>query len=36
MIFLVSYTGRVYQKDLGDYTTKLVLRMSWFDPDQTW
>jgi hypothetical protein len=24
------------QKDLGDYIMRLVQRMNWFDPDQTW
>jgi len=36
MTFLVNHNGVVYQKDLGDYTMKLVRRMNWFDPDQTW
>jgi hypothetical protein len=36
MTFVVNHTGTVYQKDLGDYTMKLVQRMNWFDPDQTW
>jgi hypothetical protein len=36
MTFLVNHTGTVYQKDLGDYTMKLVQRMNWYDPDQTW
>jgi hypothetical protein len=36
MTFLVNHTGQVYQKDLGDYTMRLVQRMNWFDPDQTW
>lgn len=36
MTFLVNHNGVVYQKDLGDYTMKLVSRMNWFDPDQTW
>jgi hypothetical protein len=36
MTFLVNHSGTVYQKDLGDYTMKLVQRMNWFDPDQTW
>lgn len=36
MTFLVNHTGTVYQKDLGDYSMKLVTRMNWFDPDQTW
>ena len=33
---VVNHSGTVYQKDLGDYTMKLVQRMNWFDPDQTW
>jgi len=36
MTFLVNHSGTVYQKDLGDYTIRLVSRMLWFDPDQTW
>ena len=36
MTFVVNHAGTVYQKDLGDYTMKLVQRMNWFDPDQTW
>jgi hypothetical protein len=36
MTFVVNHSGTVYQKDLGDYTMKLVNRMMWFDPDQTW
>ena len=36
MTFLVNHTGVAYQKDLGDYTSTLVKRMNWFDPDQTW
>jgi hypothetical protein len=36
MTFLVNHSGTVYQKDLGDYTMRLVNRMMWFDPDQTW
>ena len=36
MTFLVNHAGTVYQKDLGDYTTSLAERMTWFDPDQTW
>ena len=34
--FLVNHAGTVYQKDLGDYTARLVTRMMSFDPDQTW
>jgi hypothetical protein len=36
MTFLVNHAGTVYQKDLGDYTVRLVKRMMLFDPDQTW
>jgi hypothetical protein len=36
MTFLVNHTGTVYQKDLGNTTLRLVTRMTWFDPDQTW
>src|SRR5262245_12625522 len=36
MTFLVNHNGVVYQKDLGDYTLRLVQRMNAFDPDQTW
>jgi len=36
MTFVVNHTGTVYQKDLGDYTMRLVQRINRFDPDQTW
>ena len=36
MTFLINHTGTVYQKDLGNGTLRLVTRMTWFDPDQTW
>ena len=36
MTFLVNHFGTVYQKDLGDYTMKLVNRLMRFDPNQTW
>jgi hypothetical protein len=36
MTFLVNHDGVVYQKDLGDYSMKLVRRINAFDPDQTW
>ena len=35
MTFVVNQAGTVYQKDLGNHTLNLV-RMPWFDPDQTW
>ena len=34
--FLVNHAGTVYQRDLGDYTTSVADRMTWFNPDQTW
>ncbi len=36
MTFLVSHGGTVYQKDLGLRTAQLALRMTSFNPDQTW
>jgi DUF2950 family protein len=36
MTFLVNHAGTVYQKDLGNHTSRLATRMTWFDPDQTW
>jgi len=36
MTFVVNHTGTVYQKDLGDYTVRIVKRTMLFDPDQTW
>jgi Protein of unknown function (DUF2950) len=36
MTFVVNHAGTVYQKDLGDYTMRLVQRINRFDPDQTW
>ena len=36
MTFLVNYAGTVFQKDLGERTTKLAERMTSFNPDQTW
>jgi GNAT superfamily N-acetyltransferase len=28
--------GTTLMRHLGDYTMRLVQRMNWFDPDQTW
>ena len=36
MSFIVNQQGRVYQKDLGPATSKLVRKMSEYDPDPTW
>jgi Protein of unknown function (DUF2950) len=36
MTFLVNHSGTVYQKDLGEGTSRRVTAMRWFDPDQTW
>ena len=36
MTFLVNHTGVVFQKDLGERTTRLAERMTWFNPDETW
>lgn len=36
MTFVINHSGVVYQKDLGDDTTRRVKTMNWFDPDQTW
>jgi hypothetical protein len=34
--FIVSHTGVVYQKDLGDKTLEAYKAMERFDPDKTW
>lgn len=36
MSFLVSSTGTVFQKDLGDLTAETARAMSSFDPDSSW
>jgi len=36
MSFIVNHRGRVYQKDLGENTTKIARKMSVYDPDPTW
>lgn len=36
MTFIVNQEGRVYQKDLGPKTSRLVSRMKSYDPDPTW
>jgi hypothetical protein len=36
MTFMVSHTGTVYQRDLGENTEARVKSMTSFDPDKTW
>jgi len=36
MTFLVNQQGRVYQKNLGEKTTKIVHKMDAYDPDPSW
>jgi hypothetical protein len=36
MTFIVNQQGRVYQKDLGEKTAKIVKKMHAYDPDSSW
>jgi hypothetical protein len=36
MTFIVNQQGRVYQKDLGERTSKIVRKMHAYDPDPSW
>jgi hypothetical protein len=36
MTFIVNQQGRVYQKNLGEKTTKIVHKMDAYDPDPSW
>ncbi|HSU52851.1 MAG TPA: DUF2950 domain-containing protein [Candidatus Dormibacteraeota bacterium] len=36
MTFIVNQQGRVYQKDLGEATSKIVRKMDTYDPDPSW
>jgi hypothetical protein len=36
MTFIVNQQGRVYQKDLGEKTAKIVQKMREYDPDPSW
>jgi hypothetical protein len=36
MTFIVNQQGRVYQKDLGERTARIVKGMSAYDPDTSW
>jgi hypothetical protein len=34
--FIVSKSGKIYEKDLGPNTTPIAQTMSAYDPDSTW
>jgi hypothetical protein len=36
MTFLVNQQGRVYQKDLGEKTSKIASKINEYNPDSTW
>ena len=36
MTFVISHQGKLFQKDLGPDTAKLVEAMTEYDPDKTW
>lgn len=36
MTFIVNQQGRVYQKDLGEHTAKVVEKIRAYDPDPSW
>ena len=36
MTFLVNHNGTVYEKDLGERTSRLARQITSFNPDQTW
>jgi hypothetical protein len=36
MTFMVNQQGRIYQKDLGAKTSKIVGKMTQYDPDPSW
>lgn len=36
MTFVMSHTGKIYQKDLGQDTPKIAGTMSEYNPDKTW
>lgn len=36
MTFIVNQQGQVYQKDLGEKTSRIVTRMRSYDPDPSW
>ena len=36
MTFIVNQQGRVYQKDLGENTARIVKKIRAYDPDPSW
>ena len=36
MTFVLSHQGKLYQKDLGPDTAKIVEAMTRYDPDSSW
>ena len=36
MTFIVSHDGKVFQKDLGEATPRIVGAMKAFNPDSSW
>jgi hypothetical protein len=36
MTFVISHQGKLYQKDLGPDTSKIVEKMTEYNPDKTW
>ncbi|SAL07783.1 hypothetical protein AWB81_08295 [Caballeronia arationis] len=36
MTFLVNDEGKLYQKNFGPETARIVGRITWFDPDGSW
>ena len=36
MTFIVNQQGIVYQKDLGEETTRIASTMTRYDPDSSW
>ena len=36
MTFIANHNGVVYQKNLGPDTTELALKITRFDPDESW
>ena len=36
MTLIVNHDGMVYQKDLGEKTDEQALKITLYDPDETW
>ena len=36
MTLIVNHDGKVYQKDLGEKTDEQALKITLYDPDETW